>query len=295
MAELKETAHIFGRHHNLLGIITERTGWPRQGPPVIILNAGIIHRVGPSRFAVEFARHLAEAGHRVLRFDLGGIGDSAPVSEDGGLEAAVRRDIKDAIDLMADGGGVVLFGLCSGADNAFYIGGEDERVSGVVLVDPAVHSTPLYRIRRLVRRLVSGRSWWSVLSGRSFGLRYRRPLNPADVRPPGFFGLLTLPRERAIANARLMSARGVEFLYILTGGVLRYCNYPGQVADALDGAIREPLLQVEWRPDADHMLTRREDRLWMRDRLLVWLRRFGVRARTDEATASKRRGISLTA
>jgi pimeloyl-ACP methyl ester carboxylesterase len=287
VAELKETPQLFGRHRNLVGLVTERAPWPHQGPAVIILNAGLIHRVGPSRVAVDLARFLAQSGYRVLRFDLSGIGDSVRVLEAGNLADGVRRDITDAIDFMDHGAGVILLGLCSGADNAFCVAGEDPRVRGLVLVDPAIHSTAGYRARRLLRRLISRRSWWSLLSGRAFALRYRRPLMAAGAPPPGFFGLLTLPRPQAIRHATVMSQRGVEFLYILTGGVLRYCNYPGQVSDSLRGAIPESQLEVDWRPDADHMLTREEDRVWLRDRLLLWLMRFGKRVPALEARGAE--------
>jgi len=245
---------------------------------VIILNAGIISRIGPSRFAVEMARFLARAGHRVLRFDLSGIGDSVSVAEEGGLALAVERDIRDAIELMDGGAGVVLLGLCSGADNAFFMGAQDDRVRGLVLVDPEIHPTVGYHVRHLARRLTSARFWWSLFSGRAFSRRFRRPLAPEGARPPGFFGLLTLPADGAVAAARTMSVRGVEILYVLTSGVARYCNYPGQVAASLRPGIAESQIQVEWRPDADHMLTRPADRAWLQERVLLWLGRFGVLA-----------------
>ena len=49
-------------------------------PWVVLLNAGIIHRIGPNRLYVQLARRLASRGHAVLRFDLAGIGDSEPPS-----------------------------------------------------------------------------------------------------------------------------------------------------------------------------------------------------------------------
>ena len=277
MAEVKETAQVFGRNRNLLGIITEPAGGARPGPAVILLNAGIIHRVGPSRVSVEVARALAAAGYRALRFDLSGIGDSPAAPGVASLGEVVRGDIADAISLMtksaADGAGVVLFGICAGADNAFYLASEDERVKGLVLVDPSVYRTTMYRIRNTWKRIRSARSWWNALSGRSLYKRLRRYSNPRGgvVRPPGFYGLLTLDQETATARAREMSSRGVRFLYIITRDMHPVCNYPGQISDAFGGAIDKHLLRVEWRPKADHLLREEADRKWLGETIGSWM------------------------
>jgi pimeloyl-ACP methyl ester carboxylesterase len=274
MAEVRETGHVFGRGQHLIGIITEPVTGALPAPAVVLLNAGIIHRVGPSRVGVELARGLAAAGYRVLRFDLGGIGDSRAAPGEASLADVVRGDIADAIDFMSGGpasAGVVLFGICSGADNAFNVASEDPRVVGLVLIDPTIHSTRGFRLRRAWARLRSPRSWWNVVSGRSVYLRLKRRISTETVRPPGYFGLLTLEREHASARARAMSQRGTRFLYVITGGIHSYCNYPGQVSDSLDGSIAEQQLGVEWRPDADHLLRRSVDRQWLVDRMRDWL------------------------
>ena len=123
-------------------------------------------------------------------------------------------------------------------------------------------------------KLLSLRSWWNALSGRSVYLRLRRRLHPDPVRPPGYYGLLTLDASAATDHARRMSARGMSFLVVLTGGAHRYCNYPGQVADSMPGAIREDRLQLEWRPEADHIFKRPEDRDWLGVTLVNWLARY---------------------
>ncbi|MEJ2540030.1 MAG: alpha/beta hydrolase, partial [Gemmatimonadota bacterium] len=139
--------------------------------PVILLGAGILHKVGPSRAVVELARRLAEAGHPALRFDLSGIGDSPRAPGETSLMGTAVQDIQDAIGLMEERcgatDGVALVGFCSGADNGLFVAGDDPRVSHVILFDPTVHRTRGYQRRRRLRRLLSPRSWWNVLSGRS--------------------------------------------------------------------------------------------------------------------------------
>lgn len=72
---MREETCVFGSANPLVGIITH----PEIDvglPTVILLNAGLIHRIGPNRVYVRLARHLAGLGFQVLRFDLSGIGDS---------------------------------------------------------------------------------------------------------------------------------------------------------------------------------------------------------------------------
>lgn len=277
MVDVTETPQVFGRNGNLAGIISDPPAEPRSSDPaVIILNAGIIHRVGPSRVSVELARALAKEGFRTLRFDLSGIGDS-PIAEDGSdLSEAVLNDIEDAIDLISgvrgDDGGVVLFGICSGADNALCVAARDERVRGLVLVDPTVHPTTGFRLRRMLARATNPRTWRNVLSGRTILLRLRDLSNRDATPPPGYYGLLTLGHEETKRTARSLADRDVEFLYVITGGVREYCNYPGQIRDSVSGAIPEDQLRVMWRPQANHILTRREDRDALGRAMVDWLK-----------------------
>jgi pimeloyl-ACP methyl ester carboxylesterase len=268
VAELNETPVVFGADQNLVGIVTEPAAPRGPRPAVVILNAGIIHRVGPSRFAVGTARGLARAGHRVLRFDLSGIGDSQLAGE-GSLEQIVCRDIRDAIDLIARDDGVILVGLCSGADNAFFVGADEPRVRGLVLIDPSLERTAGFRRRRLLAALKSPSSWWRVVSGRALLSRARSKLAPKPTRPPGYYGLLACTPDDARRRAAAMTRRGVRFLYVMTGGALQYCNSPRQVREAMP--MLGPNLSVAWRTEADHVMTREADRSWLVETILGWI------------------------
>lgn len=268
-AEVKETARKFGRRGTLLGIVSAPAG-PTRGPAMIILNAGIIHKAGPSRFSVGLARAVAAAGFRALRFDLSGIGDSELAAEDGTLEEIVQRDITDAIDLMDDGHGVVLAGLCSGADNSFYVAADDQRVRGLVLLDPTIHRTRGFYRRKNLQRLKSPRSWWNVLSGRSLYLRFRERGAMAAL-PPSYYGLLTCDQPEAALRARRMRERGVRFLYIITGGAIEYCNHPRQLLESLPDAFSPEHLAIEWRPQMGHTVDKLQDRSWCESRIKDFL------------------------
>jgi pimeloyl-ACP methyl ester carboxylesterase len=268
-----ERALVFGRHETMVGILSAPTH-PASRIPVVILSAGIIHKVGPSRALVSLARALARAGHPTLRFDLSGIGDS-PRAPEASLQAAVTADIRDAITevLKATGtaadGGVALIGFCSGADNALFIGADDVRVRGLVLFDPTVHETAGFRQREALRRLGSARAWWNALSGRS--LRLRLQSKAEAVSPPDYYGLLVQAPAETDRRVTAMSARGIPRLWVLSEGAQRYCNAAVQVRESLPSGWREELDTVAWAPHLDHLLSRRGQVSWFVETVTRWL------------------------
>ena len=58
----------FGDAESLVGIVTLPSA-PTNSTAVVLLNAGVIHRVGPHRMNVQLARRLAARGFTALRFD----------------------------------------------------------------------------------------------------------------------------------------------------------------------------------------------------------------------------------
>ncbi|MFT3954888.1 MAG: alpha/beta hydrolase [Piscinibacter sp.] len=107
------------------------------GRPVgfIMLNAGVIHRIGPHRFNVRLARALADQGWPSLRFDLAGQGDSDNAPQVQAFERQIVADLRAAMDHLGRTAGVerfVIAGICSGAHRGLAVAQEDERVIGLV-------------------------------------------------------------------------------------------------------------------------------------------------------------------
>lgn len=129
----------------LFGIVTE-AGQPSSGPTVLLLNAGIINHVGPSRLWVDFARRWARDGVRVLRFDLSGLGDSGVrpgQRTDEMYPPEAFDDLAEVMKEMVPGGpgDVVLTGLCSGGyhsiEGALTLG-----VGSVCVINPILTARP---------------------------------------------------------------------------------------------------------------------------------------------------------
>ncbi|MEO7730648.1 MAG: hypothetical protein ABIY55_06715, partial [Kofleriaceae bacterium] len=138
-----------GSEGQLVGIVSHPPDGARaaQGgpaaPAVIILNAGVLHRVGPHRLHVALARQIAARGNPSLRLDLGGIGDSIASSDAVTFRASAVADTRTAMTGLGGPGRFILFGVCAGADNSIATALVDDRVAGIVLVDP--HTYPTWR------------------------------------------------------------------------------------------------------------------------------------------------------
>src|SRR6185437_674375 len=173
--KISEQAVLFGARASLVGIVAKAASAASPvRPAIVILNTGIIHRVGHHRMFVSMSRALAALGYTVLRFDFSGIGDSDP--RDDGLSPvdACMAEIREAVDWLARDGTasrMILVGLCSGADHAVLYGHTDPRIVGLVLMDPYIPPTLRYYVHFIGRRLRQGSSWFNVLSGRSRTLR----------------------------------------------------------------------------------------------------------------------------
>lgn len=278
VSAFRERAVMFGRNGGLLGIWSEPKGGA-TGIPVIVLGAGILHRIGPSRVAVHLARALAARGHPVLRFDLSGIGDSGRPTEPS-LEAAVTADIRDAIDLACarDKDGrwvdkVAFVGFCSGADNALHAGSDDPRVHAAVLFDPTVHRTTGFHVREISHGLLNARIWLNFLSGRMLRARIARWRDRTDPlrRPPGYYGLLVASREETDRRARAFREHGGRLRFVLSSGVTRYCNSPEQVREALPTAFSPDRFVVVWALHLDHVFGTRSQVDWFVNDAAEWL------------------------
>ncbi len=175
MAIVREQPVLLGTWQSMVGVVStvSADAVPRERPAVVILNSGVIHRVGANRMHVYLARALALRGHTVLRFDLSGIGDSEPRRDALAPFDAALADIHEALDHLEQTRGVrevVLIGLCSGANHALLYAASDARVVGVALLDLYLPRTFRYFVRLYGSRarLAGGStsSWGGTRCGR---------------------------------------------------------------------------------------------------------------------------------
>jgi pimeloyl-ACP methyl ester carboxylesterase len=273
-----ERAVLLGRQKSLVGILTRPLAAARtDDPAIVILNTGIVHRVGHHRMYVTMSRALANAGRTVLRFDFAGIGDSDPQS--GGLSPLDSNiaDIKDALDLLEGDcqvSRVVLIGLCSGSDNAVLYGHNDPRVVGLVLMDPSIPPTARYYFHYIAQRLTHLRNWISLMTGRSGLIRTLLTQLRHGARSPQereAFTLDDVHYSPYLARCYKESIeRGMQMLVVFTVSSPRQ-TYRGQMIDAFPEVSFKDQLKMAFFPDSDHLFTVEKDRSRLTQVILQWL------------------------
>src|SRR5581483_6257730 len=103
----------------------------------------------------QLARRLANNGFTVLRFDLGGIGDSRQAYASLPLRRRVELELRAAVD-QVPAGPLLLAGLCSGAEDSLRYAALDERVTALALIDPFGYPTLGWRWRDALIRGARG-------------------------------------------------------------------------------------------------------------------------------------------
>jgi uncharacterized protein len=158
---------------SLLGIVTQPITPCSRG--VLVIVGGPQYRVGSHRQFVLLGRKLAEEGYAALRFDYRGMGDSSgtPRSFD-----AIDADIRAAVDCFVRScprlTEIVLWGLCDGASAALIYAHQDERVRGVILLNPWVRTDETLartHVKHYYGRRLLERQFWAKLAAGSMDIK----------------------------------------------------------------------------------------------------------------------------
>ena len=289
--EFVEQAVVLGRRKSLIGVTTQQNSASKTGrlPMVVILNAGIIHRVGPNRMSVKLARAFAAAGLSTLRFDLSGIGDSAARSDGLGPLQAALADIREVLDELEASRGIdrfVLLGLCSGANHAALYGGSDPRVVGMVLLDPSVPRTRKFYVNHYGRRLLSIRAWLNLIRGRHpvwQSLRISGAGN-GEVEPRSWRPSLESREVRLFLEGEYAKSlrRRNQILAIFTAGQEARHNYREQILDAFPNLSFGTQLTLEYFKNADHEFTSEREQAHLIRRVVDWMKAANFRSRDPQ-------------
>lgn len=165
------------------GTAARQAGRPAARPALVVVNAGLVHRVGPQRLHVALLRRMAALGFVGLRFDFSGIGDSLPRADSLPYTQSTVLELRQALDAVAARTGCtrfVVLGLSSGALVSLAAAGADERIAGVCMLNPhgfgtssvwGQHVDVLSAGRDYARNVWSLNSWRKLLTGRT---NYRR-------------------------------------------------------------------------------------------------------------------------
>jgi alpha-beta hydrolase superfamily lysophospholipase len=233
----RERAVQFGPRRRLFGVLTEPAAASPDAPAIVMCTTGAEHHVGPNRLYVPLARRWAARGHLVLRYDLGGIGDSLPPPGIGDNVAYPAHALEDAREAIAFARGkaparkLILLGLCSGGWLAFRAALDGLPVDAIIAINP-----PLYlregpagmqcaaddsEFERYQRLFLDRASWSKVVRGRAAYGTFLRLSCGALARK-------VLAHVNTISGGRLndglgreleiISARGIASLFVFSQG-----------------------------------------------------------------------------
>mgnify|MGYP000732908401 CR=1 FL=1 len=288
-AIVRDEVLTLGPDGQLVGIVSRPltpvpAGAPAPAHAFLVLNAGVLHRVGPHRLHVALARRLAAAGMPGMRLDLGGIGDSVMSGEAATFRDSAVADTRAAMTGLTQALGArrfVVFGVCAGADNAQAAALVDDRVAGVVLVDPHVYATQPSKLRHLRTRLgeLGGPREVARWAVGVIERRVRLTLARRRARgepPPDSGGREPPPIETMRRELTALVDRGVRVLAVYTGIHEARYNHADQVFEMFP-ALRGRIDRVYF-PNANHTFTELSEQAALVDAVVAWMtdsKRFG--------------------
>jgi pimeloyl-ACP methyl ester carboxylesterase len=203
-----EEAILFGEKKSLVGILTipPEEHMEAGDVAVILVNSGILHRVGPGRVYVKIARELAAIGFTAFRFDFSGIGDSKPRLDNLPFSKSSVDETQRAMDMIEKKRGIrrfILIGGCSGARVSLAAACSSPRILSSILInypldgdddggtnsDLQKRNDEHYYLNLALR---SAQSWRKFFTGKanyrrileSFAFRMRRRFGPRKETPP---------------------------------------------------------------------------------------------------------------
>lgn len=152
----------------LYGILSVPLQSSKRG--ILIVVGGPQYRIGSHRQFTLLARFLAAHDIPALRFDYRGMGDSDGVIQTfenigDDLESAIDQFFLNVPSLKE----VVIWGLCDAASAALFYAHKDQRVTGLVLVNPWVRTesgaAKAYLKHYYTSRLLDGAFWGKIIRG----------------------------------------------------------------------------------------------------------------------------------
>lgn len=264
----------FGDEGRLQGMLSDQARI--EGLPVLLFNAGVIHRIGAHRLNVKLARALNSIHRMTFRFDLSGLGESAPAPPGDGYEAQSIADISAAVDVLTTESGaasVVCIGMCSGADNSYQAALADPRISHLILLDPYAYANEGAARADMIARVTSPDRWARKLGGMfSGGARNRDDTEDAAQDEERYEQGRPVPDlEEFGGDLKRLTDRGVKILIVYTGLVRALIMKPDHFFQTFDQFDFGGNIDVQTIPYTDHTFTQISAQKELSDHIVTWL------------------------
>ena len=254
-------APLIGIYHR--GAVDARVG-------VVIIVGGPQYRVGSHRQFVLMARDLSSQGIPVFRFDYRGMGDSDSAARS---FDAIDEDIRAAIDCFCAAtkglDKIVLLGLCDAASANLMYAAQDDRIRGLVLMNPWVRTphgeAKAYLKHYYFQRFLQKSFWRKVVTGNfEFTHSIRQFLTSLQVsRSPGkVSGRNAGDQSVGFLDRMLQGFQEFQrpILVIISGRDLTAQEFVDLCKENNNWGhcLRRPEVTIRHLPDADHTMSSRE-------------------------------------
>lgn len=278
---MRERIVKIGNPKPLVGVLCEPERPVDSHIAVILLNSGVMHRIGSCRMSVKIARAISEqVGLTSVRFDSSGIGDSdARRSTGADFGQMAVAEVREVMDYLQESRGInsfILYGLCSGAFTSCQVGLVDDRVIGIAQIDGHTYATLKGQILYYLPRLLSLARW-----GRGLRRLLRLSNNEAvvdsgsETDDPNFEvpEFADIPERKVVAGWMSgLVAKNIHMYSIYTGREPTYF-YPNQFRDCFPEVDFGELLSLEYLPDASHIISQPSSQKQVINGIVGWLAR----------------------
>lgn len=273
---MRERVVSIGQANPLIGIVSQPEAAAVSNPSmaVILLNSGVIHRVGSCRLSVTLARAIVEqAGVLTLRFDFSGIGDSgARRNALIAYESAVE-EVQEVMDYLAREKQIkefILYGLCSGAYASYRTALRDPRVVGIAQLDGYCYMSWKSYFHHYIPRLFSLARWKSV-TRRALGLKKTHDHGSdeelSSFEVPTFGGFP--PKAEVVSGLDTLVRRGIKLFSVFAGS--DHYNYEGQFRDCFSSIPFSKSDKVLYLPEASHIVAEPDDQKLVVEGIAAWV------------------------
>lgn len=274
----------------LIGILHKPKQVKRRGV-LIVVGGGPQYRVGGHRQLTLWSRRLCADGYPVLRFDYRGMGDSYGdfhgfMDVDDDISTAVNRFITEIPELDE----IVLWGECDAASAILFYAYRDNRVKGVVLLNPWVRTEAgnakailrFYYLQRIIQP-----SFWRKLASGQFNLiesvksvldivRKARAGTPNSTTIPAKCLTAAIPRTLPLTESLLLGLTRFSgsVMLVLSGRDIIAREFEELINEspAWQEQLSEKSVTRHYMPDSDHTFSSSAQRVHVVNCSLDWLR-----------------------
>lgn len=257
-----------GENSELFGIRTSPVS-PSSRYGAIILNAGLLHNVGPFRLHVDLSMALSGLGVPAIRIDQSGKGES-PARTTVDRSEAMLLDYDDALGSLMELGveKAIIVGLCSGADDGLRIAEQRDSVAGIVMLDGYARKTTRYKIQHYGSRLRSVKTVGRALSRRTQRL-IKASIGNSEADPLDIDIREWLSDDEMCRLLAGLLDKDTRILAVFSQGQ-DYYNHVGQLGRALGPGCKKVNLQEIFYRTANHTYSATAHRLKLVQDIRQW-------------------------